>query len=380
MNNVDKNFVVLLDKLLLEHKSEVSDGLFKNLETLLSDLKKKGVSFTGINKYQPVLIYGKSNLSRLLKQYVDPHLFAMQDALHKHLYLDISLTESSLIDFKYGQVTEYCDNLQRVAKRLSDNVELNIKYNATSDISFIRIFLLNIHSLVSTDSFKTCKVCFRRILSKRYCWLHKSDDNKFYNQTIRVTKFKNVEMNKFIEKWKAKRAFLGDHPHLIAMESGQYSGTQGELINADETSVAIPEDIYNLIKSFSQPTWIDGGEAIESFIKHELPLVNRITEEQTKKVDSFSKYVKRIYKSDFLDNRYETSVSELWFFFTLLDAECWLEARIEAEKEPDLRMKNTVERDNEIMKLREEGMSYRKIGKEINISKSLVEKVCKSIA
>jgi hypothetical protein len=150
-------------------------------------------------------------------------------------------------------------------------------------------------------------------------------------------------------------------------------------VDAYKTSIAIPQDIYNLVKSFSQVDWSAGRNAIDNFIRNELPLLNNVIGGMTREVDSFSEYIRRIYKPRFLDNRYETSTSELWFFFTLLEAESYYKAELEAENTPDLRIKDTTERDKEIMRLRKEGGSYRKIANEIKVSKSLVEKICKNI-
>ena len=108
-------------------------------------------------------------------------------------------------------------------------------------------------------------------------------------------------------------------------------------------------------------------------------MVNTIVEGLTTDADSFSDYVRIIYKTNILDNRYETSTSKLWFFFTLLEAEYWFKAEELAKSVPDLRVKNTLKRDDKIIKLRREGMSLRKISNEVNISKSLIERICKNM-
>lgn len=378
--SLEERLVVTLDKLLSEYRNAISKDLFNSLNTMLNVLKMKGVSLTDSDKYQPVLVFGKTNLSSLLKDHVDPHLSSLENIFHKHHYPDVHFSECSLLNFRFGGVEEYCDNLLITSQRSSDDIDLNNKYKLTSDITLIRLFLLNIYSLASTYSFKTCKACFRRIFSKKYCWLHKSGDKEFYMQAKRVGKFQDAEIKTFIEKWKIKREVLGEYPNLISQEGGKIIGSKSDNVSAYYSSVAIPLDIFNLIKSFVQPNWRDGGAAIEEFIKSELPSINKIIGGQTKEVNTFSEYIRRIYTPNFLDNRYETSTSEIWFFFTLLEAESWFDAEFKSEHSPDLRIKNTFIRDEEIFKLRKKGDSFRKIAKEVSVSKSLVEKICKNIS
>lgn len=378
--SLEEQLLVSLEKLLLDYNHEISEGLCAGLNALLSAFKSQGVSLTRQNAEQPVLVFGKANLSRLLKQNIDPHIFEMQKILHNDLNLDIHLTESSLINFKLNKVSEYCDNLLNAARSVSLNIELNASYRIASDLTIIRFFILNIYSLVSDFSFKTCKACFRKVLTNKYCWLHKTANVNFYQQTMRVMKFQDLENKIFIEDWKNKRGWLGDHPNLIPSEIGKYKLMVNENINTYKNTVAITQPIYDLLKSFSQLDWKCGKNAIDNFIKNELPMVNTIVQGLTTDADSFSDYVRIIYKPNFLDNRYETSTSELWFFFTLLEAESWFNAEELAKSVPDLRVKNTLKRDEELIMLRREGMSIRKISKELNISKSLVEKKCKNIS
>jgi len=385
VENVDKKesleeqLLVSLEKLLSDYNHEISEGLSAGLNALLSAFKCQGVSLTRQNTEQPVLVFGKANLSRLLEKHIDSHIVEMQKVLHDDLNLDIHLTKSSLINFKLSKVSEYCDNLMNAARSVSLNIELNASYRIVSDLTIIRFFILNIYSLVSDFSFKKCKACFRKILSNKYCWLHKTANVDFYQQTIRVMKFQDLENKNFIENWKNKREWLGDHPNLIPSGMGQHKLMVNEQINSYKNTVAIPHDIYDLVKSFSQVDWKCGKNAIDNFIKSELPMVNTIVEGLTTDADSFSDYVRIIYKPNILDNRYETSTSELWFFFTLLEAEYWFKAEDLAKSVPDLRVKNTLKRDEKIIKLRREGMSLRKISNEVNFSKSLIEKICKNI-
>ena len=139
------------------------------------------------------MVFGKANLSSLLEKHIDSHIVEMQKVLHDDLNLDIHLTKSSLINFKLSKVSEYCDNLMNAARSVSLNIELNASYRIVSDLTIIRFFILNIYSLVSDFSFKKCKACFRKILSNKYCWLHKTANVDFYQQTIRVMKFQNLE-------------------------------------------------------------------------------------------------------------------------------------------------------------------------------------------
>jgi hypothetical protein len=378
--SLKERLVIALDKLLSEYRNSISKDLFNSLNNMLDGLKTKGASLTDCKKYQPVLVFGKKNLSILLKEHVDPHLSALEDVLHKHQYLEIHFTECSQLNFRFSGVEEYCDNLLTASLRLAHDLDLNTKYQLTSDITLIRLFLLSIYSLATTYTFKTCKACFRRIFSKKYCWLHKSGEKEFYMQAKRVGNFQRPELKEFIEKWKVKREVLGEYPNVISKEGGNIIGTNSDNVSAYHSSVAITLDILHLIESFTQPNWCNGGTAIEAFIESNLPLLNKVIGGQTKEVNSFSEYIRRIYTPNFLDNRYETSTSVIWFFFTLLEAESWFDAEIKAGNRPGLRIKNTLNRDKEIFRLRKKGDSYRQIAKEVNVSKSLVEKICKNIS
>ena len=372
--------VKLMEMALNDYKKKSSKVLIEKVQALIDKLNKNEISLTDSKNIQPVLVFGRLNMSILLKQHIDPHLLLINESLSEQGNLHTALPECSTLDFTSQRFTDYCDNLLFISKDYANNIMLNHSINVTADLSLIRLILLSIQSATSMLSFKTCKLCFRRILVDKYCWLHKSGASDAYIKRKIHSKNENDELKIFIEKWKDKRKFLGELPNFLPDSFDSLDSISAQGIPAYGTSIRISNDIYKLIKSFSQPDWNKGKAALDLFIRKEVPALGNILKGQTDEVDSFNDYVRRVYSPNFLDNRYEISISDLWFFFTLLEANLHFNEMEKARKNYSLKVNQKFERDKKILELKKEGLSYRNIAIEVQVSKTTVEKVCKGIS
>jgi len=344
----------LIPNLLKSYRGLVAESLISNLNGFLNEIKQ-GIAISKEGS-SPKSIFGRANLNQLMERWIDPYLAELSDAISEERLCQLGDLKCASIDFKCGGSAKWADSLLDISRKTSLRAELPYNQKVSAELDLIRQFILIVQSVISSEKYRGCKYCFRRIISDKACWLHKAGVPDFYKKAVKVDSYKNQDFGEWVDTWKSKRILLGD---CVEVACTNYGG-----VDAYVPAVLVPSEVYEMLKSFTDLPWSDASELLDSFLKSSAPHVYMRVAGVSDEVDCFEQYVYAIYDNQNLDNRYETSTSALWFLLTVMEAEAWFRAEKVAQFS-NVRKKDNTERDREIMRLSAEGYSVRKISEKI---------------
>lgn len=371
LSKVDE-LTFLMPKLLKSYRGLVAESLISNLNGFLNEIKR-GIAISK-EENSPTNIFGRANLNQLIERWIEPYLAELGNVIAEEKLCRSGDLKCASIDFNCGGAVKWADSLLDLSRKTYLCAELPFNQHVSAELDLIRQFILIIQSVVSHEKYRCCKYCFRRIISGKACWLHKTVVPGFYKKTIKVGSYKNQDFGEWLDTWKSTRILLGDCIEVACRDHGG--------ADAYVPSVVVPDEVYDMLKSFTDLPWPDASSLLDSFLKSSAPHVYMRVAGVNDEVECFEQYIHAIYSSQNLDNRYETSTSALWFLVTVMEAEVWFRAEKIAGFS-NIREKDNSERDREIIRLSEKGYSVREISKKlyselgIKVGKTTVSKVLK---
>jgi hypothetical protein len=338
---------------------------------IVKTIKTEGVAVDKKGTKGNRMIFGKKTLSKLLNRYIDPLLDKINLTLKP---LDYSLKYCSDLDFQYSGISKYCSTIADTTKLVASLSNAEFDRGVIADLDLIRLLMISLHSVISKKGYLKCGCCYRRILSHKYCRYHSSSHSDFYMLSKRLSNYQDNGLSESIKKWQDKRAILGDFVEVFSLRTLTNNTVLPKEFNSHTPAVEVDFEIFIILMKISKWPWEVASDYIEHWITN-LPEVCKIISGASKKVSSFKEYVRLVYSKEYLDNEYEHSTSAMWFYTTLLEAQSWLNAENESNRDSDKRYKDNSDRDNIIFTLVKQGLSIRNISERVGLGKSRVHKI-----
>ncbi|MAF16255.1 MAG: hypothetical protein CMG93_09750 [Marinomonas sp.] len=352
------------------YESEISQHLMSQVHLLLENLEKGFVLGSGKNSKK------SNSISMIVNANIGEHFKDLSERLAAEGYIglrDINLTQ---LDYRSKSTKDIVDKLNHAYTWRSNHIANDLH---TSDISFIRLIFLHIHSYYKVKyekQRKVCKYCFRVALSRNTCHLHNisvDHKNRYEAEKISAQIAASDKAKESMQKYRDIRKNL----------------SLSSPLNSHDTSLidALPllrdAELIDLKKTIEKEIWPLSQTFLKIWMSENTPKVYEKLQNQFSKACSFNDFVRIAYEDpSLLDNRYDFFRSFEIFIMTLLRAEIWFIAEELANKAQDKRKKSSIalERDQKILELRHSNadITIREIAELVSCGKSTVSKVLKS--
>lgn len=352
------------------YKTEVSQQLMSQVHLLLEDLERGFVLGAGKNSKN------RNSISMIVNANIGEHFKDLSERLAAEGYIglrDINLTQ---LDYRSKSTKDLVDKLNHAFIWRSNHITND---TTTSDISFIRLIFLHIHSHYKVKYERqrnVCKFCFRIALNRNTCHLHNvSFDHKdrYEAEKISAQIDRSDKAKKSMQKYRDIRKNL----------------SLSSPLNSHDTSLidALPllgdTELIDLKKTIEKEAWPLSQTFLKVWMSVNTPKVYEKLQSQFSKACSFNEFVRIAYEDpSLLNNPYDFSRSFEIFIMTLPRAEIWFIAEDLTNRALDKRKKSStaLERDQKILELRHSNpdITIREIAELAGCGKSTVSKVLKS--
>lgn len=351
---IESHLIDNLEGLLREFEGRCSLVFYSNISEMLDVLKKNGAVKTGPTKYS----WGIATGTGLLCKYVDKgfsQCLAICNKIGFGSGANIELPSKVLSSEKKVKGWDF-DVLD-----LSQSAWVVKQLEVASDLELIRLVTLILRDYLYKKEVTYCALCFRVTRTRKYCWHHSSDKPTFYEIKKIGSVLKSDEMLKKHLAKRDLRGLYGENP----------KGNREELsfilenTNWGKSSLAL----LKILIEYLPTIFLLLGEKLRA---SDTLITHKFLNEQ---FSSLSDFISKVYAPDVLDNRYEKSRSAFWFVNTLVIAEGWYKAELDIEINRSKQKRSTTDRIENIISLRNQGLSVRKIAELVGISKSLIQKI-----
>jgi hypothetical protein len=352
----------IASELAREVSGKVDSDFCRDIQKLSKEVQVRGILHS--HEQNEKHAFGRQNCWIYASDYLDHHF---QQALEFCQMLsedqtDIRLPSQQLkYDFSFA---DWHQLVEGAVKKLHF-AGLDV---VAHKLDAIRLLTSCMNTTSIDGEIRYCRYCFRRVPTKNNCRYHMAVSDDFYVDVKKPMQFLDNDGWKWVVRQRGIRGIIGEYPfnHSYFREAGE-----------------IPKLIH-------QGSWKFASELLQKLFDTELNMVRgvlviKMYEQEQKPLfplnlcfSNYVSFVRWIYSKEILDNSYEDSISAFWLINTLFAANERFKAEKKLSEHAEKIQQDTEKRDLEIIRLYEQGTSYRKIAYVLAISKSLVGKVIKS--